>query len=440
MEIELLSRETIKPSSPTPPHLRIYPLSFIDNFFLCVVPLLFFYNPNDNNDQNSKISQLKKSLSHVLSKYYYFGGRFKDNVTIECNDQGVEFLVTKIKNKLSEILQSPTEKLLNLLFPDELQWTDTDKSAALISIQINCFECGGMAIGICMSHKCGDAATLSNFMNDWSNINKKLEEKEEGLLILPFSLHDGGATIFPQKNIPIFPEAVHRREKTVVCKRFVFQPSMIKFLKEMATSSSIHSPTRVLVVIAWIYKHVVSVMGLNLKTAPFAMAVNLRKRMNPPLSEESVGNMVWFSSMTPDKEEMEVKDLVVKIKEGLSDFSDFYPKLFAGRDENSLSSIYECFKKVTQPKPNIRTVINFTSWCNFPIYEADFGWGKPTWVTTCGCTWKNHLIILMDTSDRNGIVANVNLEENVMAKFEHEVELLQLASLNPINVGQSSDL
>ncbi|XP_004511244.1 epi-neemfruitin B synthase L1AT-like [Cicer arietinum] len=439
MEIELVSRETIKPSSPTPPHLRIYPFSFIDNILVCVVPLIFFYNPNDNNDQNSKISQLKKSLSLVLSKYYCFAGRFKDNITIECNDQGVPLLVTKIKNKLSEILQNPTENLLNPLFPDELQWTDTDKTAALISIQINCFECGGIAISICISHKCGDAATLFNFMNDWSSINKKLEEKEEGLLILPFSLLDGGTTIFSQKNLPIVPETVHMREKSVVCKRIVFQPSMIKFLKEMATSSSIHSPTRVQVVIAWIYKHVVSAMGLNLKTVPFSIAVDLRKRMIPPLSEKSVGNLIWFLTTFPDKEEMEVKDLVCKIKEGLSEFCNVCPKLFGGRDEDSLSSIHEFLKKITEPKTKKGTVINFTSWCNFPIYEADFGWGKPTWVTTYRCSWKN-LIILMDTSDRNGVVANVNLEENVMAKFEHEVELLQLASLNPTNVGQSSGL
>jgi shikimate O-hydroxycinnamoyltransferase len=122
MEIELISRETIKPSLQTPSHLRIYPLSFIDNImFRTYVPTIFFYKPNDISDQNFKISQLRKSLSQLLSKYYPFAGRFKDEITIECNDQGVSFLVTKIKNKLSEILESPTDNLLNPLFPDELQ-------------------------------------------------------------------------------------------------------------------------------------------------------------------------------------------------------------------------------------------------------------------------------------------------------------------------------
>jgi shikimate O-hydroxycinnamoyltransferase len=74
----------------------------------------------------------------------------------------VSFLVAKIKKNLSEILQNPTEKLLNSLFPNELQWKDMDWSDTLIAIQINDFSCGGMAISICMSHKIGDAATSTS--------------------------------------------------------------------------------------------------------------------------------------------------------------------------------------------------------------------------------------------------------------------------------------
>jgi hypothetical protein len=61
MEMELVSRESIKPSSPTLSHLRIYPLSFIDNIvFRRYIPLLYFYNQNKDNNQNFKISQLRK--------------------------------------------------------------------------------------------------------------------------------------------------------------------------------------------------------------------------------------------------------------------------------------------------------------------------------------------------------------------------------------------
>jgi len=434
MEIEILSRETIKPSSPTPSHLKLYPLSFIDNI-ICrnYLPLLYFYNPNGSRDQNSKTSQLRKSLSQLLSKYYPFAGRIKDKITIECNDQGVSFLVAKIKNKLSEIHQNPTEKLLNSLFPDELQWKEMDWSSTFIAIQINWFTCGGMVISICISHKIGDASTIFNFMNDWAIINQKLEEDEKESLVSPLSLLDTGATIFPQRDLPIFPENVLKRENNVEFKRFVFKPEMIKSLKAMVTSSSMPSPTRVQVVSAWIYKHAISIMGLNFQTASFCMAVNLRKRMVPPLSEKCVGNILWFSSMMTNKKEMELEELVCKIKEGLSEFCDVYPKMFREIGKNNLL-ISECLKQATVPQPENTNVFGFSSWCRFPMYEADFGWGKPIWVTITGCSSKNN-IGLMDTKDGDGIEVVVNMEEKYMAKFEHDFELLQYASLNPNNVG-----
>ncbi|GAU30261.1 hypothetical protein TSUD_68130 [Trifolium subterraneum] len=303
-----------------------------------------------------------------------------------------------------------------------MDWSDT-----LIAIQINNFSCGGMAISICMSHKIGDVATLFNFMNDWSIINQKLQEDEKGLLaLLPF---DGGASVFPQKDLPIFPELLLKRENNVVCKRFVFQPSMIKLLKAMVNSSSMDSaPTRVQIVTAWIYKCAVSIMGLNFKTALFTMSVDLRKRMVPPLSEKCVGNILWFSYMFADKEEMELKDLVCKIKEGLSECCDVYPKMFGGKEKEHFSMISECLKQVTEPPSENDNLFTFSSWCKFPMYEADFGWGKPTWVTTFGCSLRN-VIFLMDTRDGDGIEAVVNMEVNDMAKFEHDVELLQYESL-----------
>jgi shikimate O-hydroxycinnamoyltransferase len=40
-------------------------------------------------------------------------------------------------------------------------------------------------------------------------------------------------------------------------------------------------------------------------------------------------------------------------------------------------------------------------------------------------------IVLMDTRDGDGIEAIVNMKENDMIMFEHNVELLQYVSLNP---------
>ncbi|CAJ1935609.1 unnamed protein product [Sphenostylis stenocarpa] len=433
MEMELISRETIKPSTATPPHLRNYPLCFIDHIvFRNYIPVLFFYSPNlrsNNHQTSSKISTLKKSLSQVLSRYYPFAGKLKDQLSIECNDQGVSFLVTSFRCNLSWILHNPTHASFNPLFPDELQWNPMKTTSTIVAIQINCFACGGIAISVCMCHKVGDAATLSNFVNDWAAFNRQNEKQEQ----LPFPVP--GASFFPQENLPVFPEAAFVKNDTV-CRRFVFEAAKIDSLKAMVSSRNVPNPTRVEVVSALIYKRAVSSLGLTFKTTAFRTAVNLRNRTVPPLPEKSVGNLVWFLFVSNAREETELHELVLKMKHGLSEFCDTYGKKFGGKNKDS-GFITECLKQATAaPEPRgsdaerEESLLCCASWCRFAMYEADFGWGKPVWFTTSECPVKNS-IVLMDTRDGEGMEALVNMEEHAMAKFERDVELLQYASLNP---------
>ncbi|CAB4264178.1 unnamed protein product [Prunus armeniaca] len=69
------------------------------------------------------------------------------------------------------------------------------------------------------------------------------------------------------------------------------------------------------------------------------------------------------------------------------------------------------------------TLLNFSSYCRFPLYDSDFGWGRPTWVGSPALTYKN-LVLFMDTKEGGGIEAYVSLEGEVMAKFECDSELL----------------
>ncbi|PRQ45347.1 putative deacetylvindoline O-acetyltransferase [Rosa chinensis] len=70
---------------------------------------------------------------------------------------------------------------------------------------------------------------------------------------------------------------------------------------------------------------------------------------------------------------------------------------------------------------------SFSSFCRFPLYDNDFGWGKPTWVSSSPLTFKN-LVVFMDTKEADGIEACISLEEEVMVKFETDIEFLAYAS------------
>ncbi|KAL5055421.1 hypothetical protein RYX36_036103, partial [Vicia faba] len=348
--------------------------------------------------------------------YYPFAGRFKDQRSIECNDKGVPFLVANItRTKLSTILKNPNEKLLNPLFPDDLQWKMMEWNESILIFQINCFPCGGIVISVCACHKIIDTTTAFNFMNDWSKLNREqeLESKSTSASLLPYNLLCAGDTIFSLGNLPNFPEVDFVIEKTIVRKRFVFEASKLKLLKNLVNFNShvVENPTRVEVVTALIYKCMVSTLGLNFKTTSLQMAVNLRTRMNPPLSNKCVGNLVWILFVINP----ELHDLEFRIRQGLREFCEVYLKKLGGK-EKDLSFICECLKQLTttvSKSDNNQSLIAFASWCKFPMYEADFGWGKPIWVTTSACPARN-AIILMDTRDGDGIEVIVSMDENDM--------------------------
>ncbi|CBI27538.3 unnamed protein product, partial [Vitis vinifera] len=145
MKPEIISRQTIKPSSPTPDSKKIYKLSLLDLLIAnrIYVPIIFFYQnkEGDNSVDVAHISSgLKKSLSETLTHYYPLAGRIKDGVTVECNDEGAYFSEARIDCHLEGFLKHPEARdYLDLLMPVEIQSNSSDMGSLLL-IQITFFS------------------------------------------------------------------------------------------------------------------------------------------------------------------------------------------------------------------------------------------------------------------------------------------------------------
>ncbi|KAI9126094.1 hypothetical protein K1719_003512 [Acacia pycnantha] len=223
----------------------------------------------------------------------------------------------------------------------------------------------------------------------------------------------------------------------MVSKRFVLDAKNTKSLVNIAITR-VENPTREHVVGALIYKSAVSSLrskfskGQNQLTTYLNVALDLRAGLVPPQPEKSIGNLVWgFAVPSPNSaEEAELHELVRKTQKGLSEFWDTYEK---GSGKEHMMKILEVLKDTGASGENNNKVVvfNVTSWCGIGMYEADFGWGKPVWVTTCGCPPKKDVALLMDARDGEGIEVLVTMEEQDMALLEANVELLQHASINP---------
>lgn len=291
--MEIVTIETIKPSSPTPFHLRNFQLSLLDQLApVCYGPLLLFYsiNPQINHLKltlSERSHLLKTSLSETLTRFYPLAGRIKDDTSIECNDDGVVFVETRVNCFLSTFLRKPDAQMIRKMIPVEIDSPEA-LSGSLLQIQINCFACGGLAIGVCISQKISDAITATIFIKDWAATAAGASS------LLPLF---NAAAIFPPRNFSFTKTASKLQKEAYVTKRFVFEASKIAALKAKAASESVENPTRVEAVTGLIWKCAMNASRSNtehFRLSILSQSVNIRRRMTPPLPEHTV----WEPSRT----------------------------------------------------------------------------------------------------------------------------------------------
>ena len=156
--------------------------------------------------------------------------------------------------------------------------------------------------------------------------------------------------------------------------------------------------------------------------------------MTPPLSENQVGNFAIHNLVNVSACEIDLYRLVPLLKDGMAKFREKFGHQLHLADERS-SEIYNSYKELEQVLGNENTeMLLFSSWCRFPFYSMDFGFGKPVWASVFPNPTKN-CIFMCDTRDGKGIEAWVSLDDSDMAIFENDHELLSFASTNPSPLG-----
>ncbi|XP_050370535.1 BAHD acyltransferase At5g47980-like [Argentina anserina] len=435
IQVEIIHKETITPSSPTLPHLKVVELSFLDQFIPDVyVPLILFY-PNhtdgevDTNHQSlieEKSCILRASLSETLTHFYPLAGKFQYNDSICCDDRGAAFIEARVNCGISKILKNPDTEILKCLFPAAVESTQA-LTGHLLLVQVNFFDCGGMAIAINISHKVADAFTFSTFIKSWSAAALGPSSTTDHP-VLPVEFGVAASHYPPQDflNSPKPDMKFIRRKCTT--KRFVFDASRLTALKSKAASASVPNPTRVEVVSALIWKCAMEASRSNLgsiRPSLWCQAVNMRRRSGQAFTENILGNFVWYFAAITVESEVDLQSLVTKFRKSIEDYKVNYPNGLPAED--AYQSIKESGNSWAK-----RGIDNYicSSWCWFPFYETNFGWGKPYWVSLPSLQSKN-TVILMDAKGGNDIEASLTFLEEDMAIVENNQELLAYGSFNP---------
>ncbi|PRQ27334.1 putative vinorine synthase [Rosa chinensis] len=475
MEVQILSKEYIKPSSPTPPHINTYRFSLLDHVMPPVyVPMVMFYPPVSplNTTRSERSQALKQSLSETLTRFYPLAGRIRDYLCIHCNDEGACYIEADVKSHdLSEFLQHPDLSVLPKLLPtfnSLLDYTDLISNATtglggeggadVVMIQVTNFACGGFVIGVFVSHMIVDGIAISNFLKAWAAATAHSLSGQSVHELPDFD----AATLFP----PILDEQgkrTHPREATMrglyrrfakrgrcVTNRFVFEASAVAKLKEQAATSSLQNPSRVEAVSAFIWKCATAAWKAKSgQSAPSLIthAVNLRRRAEPNFSQNCMGNFVCLAGAIANghqrEQELELSSLVSKMREATSKFNgDLVAKLQGQDGLATISKVFQDMAEAITLSTNgddqvEMNFIGYTSIAYSGVYDADFGWGKPLWVVPvhepCHEAFSVNVVRLMDTGEwgNNGFEAWISLAEEEMAMLQINQDLLAFATLNP---------
>ncbi|KAI3724431.1 hypothetical protein L2E82_36206 [Cichorium intybus] len=202
-------------------------------------------------DKTRRSAALKKSLSETLTQFYPLAGTIKSDLSIDCNDVCANYVVALVRRRLDEFLEHPNHGLINTFLPFKPSFSESSAGKPVTNVQVNIFECGGIAVGLCVSHKIVDGAALHTFLKGWTNMARGAQEVVYPNLTAP--------SLFPAKRSMWLKDVMVARSRTLIREgNCCTTPHAIARLQARAAGNGVNSPTRVEAVSGFIWKCVMA--------------------------------------------------------------------------------------------------------------------------------------------------------------------------------------
>ncbi|GJQ91495.1 putative vinorine synthase [Tanacetum coccineum] len=379
------------------------------------------------------IKNLKESLSQILTRFYPIAGEVKNNLHIECNDKGVNFIEARVNQSLKEFLHQPHDEKVRELVPNSPRTGESSIGNYVIGVQVNTFNCGGIGLSMSAPHKIFDGHTYFLFRKAWAAAARGSPERMSQSFV--------ASQVFPNNPKYSWPSKFTNTE-SVITKRFLFNSAAIASLKAQPVSCTGVSaprsgPTRMEATSSLIWKvvakasSVVRSFGPQSPHALFSF-VNFRKRASPPIPYNSIGNLVrtataiCFPESQPDLPTLmgEIRESIAKIN------SDHIESIKGEKGQKEFNQILRSLKDLTDVTEDGDNCLFVTSILNSGMYELDFGWGKPIWYYDMNAGF-SRIVALNDTLKAGSVEATLTLKCDEMEIFEHDHELLSYATVDP---------
>ncbi|KAK8549187.1 hypothetical protein V6N13_063583 [Hibiscus sabdariffa] len=376
-----------------------------------------------------------EALSKALTQFYPAAGRLKNNFLITDFNEGVPYAEARVTGRLSDFIErTDNVEAMNRLLPCRPFRNIQDPTTSQLAVQVNIFDCGGIALALCFFHKIFDATTVYAFLNSWAAFSRGSngEVPNPGLL-------GASSRLFPP--IESMPENAAMKSlffndgRRKMTKSFMFDANAITTLVLKTKSKSLEHPSRALALSAFLWKHAIrasrSVSG-TLKPSILFQPVNIRPKLKPQLPSYSIGNMfgLAISLSNPVGKDIDLSELAYLLREA----TESAP--------NDPQVVLQGFVIMTEQFSHVEEMVSngdaecylLSNWLNTLDGNEDFGWGKPTLFSIPGIDSQNremrNLLYLKNARQYRAIEAWVSLSEKEMGFLERDAEFLAFASPN----------
>ncbi|XP_054789225.1 uncharacterized acetyltransferase At3g50280-like [Prosopis cineraria] len=417
---------------------------------------------------HSFIPLLKSSLARTLSLFPPLAGRLKTDsdgyVFIDCNDAGVDFVhVTATGFFIHDLLAPPdVPESFKEFFAFDRKVSYCGHVSPILAVQVTELA-DGVFIGCSVNHAVTDGTSFWNFFNTFAqvfrgvdNISKVPDFRRESVLISEavLRLPEGGPKVNFNANGPlrerIFSfsrgaiqklkartnnrrrtgnhngDVINALELTGKQRNDPFQEEdriVRSRVKSAVAETGEISSFQSLCALLWRAVTRARKMSAS-KMTTFRMAVNCRQRLEPKLDQYYFGNAIQSIPTYASAGDVVSRDLrwcAEQLNKNVKAHDDATVRRFVEEWERNP----RCFPLGNPDGASI----TMGSSPRFPMYDNDFGWGRPVAIRSGGANKFDGKISAFPGREGSGSVdLEVVLAPETMAGLESDSEFLRYAS------------
>ncbi|XP_012571426.1 uncharacterized acetyltransferase At3g50280-like [Cicer arietinum] len=362
--------------------------------------------------QTVLIPHLITSLSKTLSIFPPLSGRFVTDsngyIYITCNDAGADFIhATATHFTLTDLLSSPDiHQAFEQFFPFHRKLNYDAHFSPILAVQVTYLP-DGVFIGVAVCHAVTDGSILWNFFNTFADISQGVtplsripDFRRESILNskVAVQLPEGGIELAFNPDEPlrerIFSfsrEAIQKLKSRVNHHRTSPENADVaELISKLSDDTQLKTVTRngsemedvssFQSLCAMMWQCVTRARKLDgSETTTFRMAANIRNRLEPKLGEYYFGNAIQSIATCCKVYEVLNNDLTW-CAEQLNKSVREYDSVVVRRVVENWEREPKCFKLGSKDG----ALLLMGSSHRFPMYDNDFGWGRPLAVRSGG--------------------------------------------------------